>query len=432
MPDKNSRAIAKPLSWGLVLLGGILWCLFAGRDASGWNVQRTLLLLATEGFGTVFGVFFAFFFTSSGKEEEATLGKIRDWMLAGVTGAGAAEIMERGGSVKRLLLIFALGNQPGDFALTVSTVTLGFGGGFFFMFFQRELNLNVLLAKARALTARAEGSESASIVLHELLSKLPVSLLTSISDVSNSGLSEEERKNLGELLHSKEVAKFLELTKDRLNSGAPLDWDSISKTALIQYYKTYFEPKESRNSQIQEAEAWIQRALLIQPLHGPLTIAYSDLKAMQKDCASAARLLKDLIVGGDPPATALQLLGYYLLEANDDVESVRYSQMYLQLYPDDALTIFNLAYSYGRMFCNSPARTELRTRCLEFLSRGLILDPAHVIRIRETWIPEGFHCLQADEEFCDLLTKAAARMDAPEPPADEPAAANEAGQAAQG
>jgi tetratricopeptide (TPR) repeat protein len=213
-----------------------------------------------------------------------------------------------------------------------------------------------------------------------------------------------------------------------LNAGAPLDWDSISKTAFIQYYKTYFEPKEGRNTQIQEAEGWIQRALLIQPLHGPLTIAYSDLKAMQKDYTSAARLLKELIVGGDPPATALQLLGYYLLEANDDIESVRYSQMYLQLYPDDTLTIFNLAYSYGRMFCNSPAKTELRARCFEYLSRGLILDPEHVARIKETWIPEGFQSFEKDKEFCDLLAKAGARIDGPEQPIGEPVATEKAGE----
>jgi len=127
------------------------------------------LLLAGLGFGIVAGIFSAFLFTSSGKEEESTFGKIRDWMLAGITGAGAAEIMERGGSLRRFLELFSIGNQPGDLAMVVSTVSLGFGSGFFFMFFQRELNLNEQLAKARALTARAEGAKNASIVVQELL-----------------------------------------------------------------------------------------------------------------------------------------------------------------------------------------------------------------------------------------------------------------------
>lgn len=413
MPDKHQsrKDVAKPLMWSSIIACEVIWCFIAGHTTGGWDLQRTLLLLATDGFGTVLGVFFAFFFTSSGKEEEATLGKIRDWMLAGFTGAGAAELMEGGGSVKRFLMIFSLGNQQGDFALIVSTVSLGFGVGFFFMFFQRELTLNVLLAKARSLTAKEEGSINASNVLHELLSKLPVSLLTSINDVSNSGISDTERNNLQELLYSEDVKKFLELAKERVDSGTPLDWDSISKTAYIQYYKAYFEPKESRNTQIQQAEAWIQRALLVQPLHGSLTIAYSDLKSLQKDYTSAAKLIKDLIIGGDPPATALQLLGYYLLEANDDPESIRYSKMYLQLYPDDSVTLFNLAYSYGRMFCNAPAKAELRTQCLMHLSKGLLLDPSHVVTIKETWIPEGFQCFKEDKEFNDLLARATSQME---------------------
>jgi tetratricopeptide (TPR) repeat protein len=406
MPDQNPRAVVKPGLWASILIGEILWCFLAGRSASAWVLQRTILLLATIALGMVLGVFFAFCFTSSGKEEEATLGKIRDWMLAGITGAGVAEIMEGGGFVKRFLMIFSPGDQQGDFALVVSTVALGFGVGFFFMFFQREMNLNVLLAKARALTARAEGVKNASIVVLELLNKLPAHLLTDVNDVSESGLNDDERKVLQDLLYSEDVKKFLEVTEERLSSGASLEWDSIFRTAFIQYYKVYFEPKESRNSQIQEAEVWIQRALLIQPFHAAMTIAYADLKALQNDFVSAARILKDLITNGDPPATALQQLGFYLIEAEDDLESIRYSQMYLQLYPNDSITIFNLAYSYGRMFCNSPSKSELRNECLELLSKALSLDPGHVVKIKEEWIREGFTCLQEDKEFNDLLVRA--------------------------
>jgi len=372
---KSPRAIAKPLVWSCIFIGELLWCLLAGMNVSPWSFQHSVLLMAAAGFGNVVGVFSAFLFTSSGKEEEGTFGKIRDWMLAGFTGAGAAELTEGGGSVRRLLLVFSQGNEGADFALVLTSVLVGIGIGFFFMFVQRVLNLNPLLAKSRALTARFEGARSASNVVHELLNKLPVSLLTSVNDVSDSGLSSVDRKELQKLLTSPDVKQFLDLMQESVDTGATLDWDSVSKTAFIQYYNTYFEPTEKRQSQMHEAEVWIQRALLMQPLHGALTIAYADLKSLQKDYDSAARLLKELILGGDPPSSAMQLLGYYLLESKKDLESIHYSRMYLQLHPDDSITIFNLAFSYGRMYCADPSRTDYRKKCLEFLTKGLALDP---------------------------------------------------------
>ena len=404
-------AVAKPWVWISIFLSELAGCLLAGVSAGVWSFQHSILLMASLGFGIVFGLFSAFLFTSSGKEEEATFGKIRDWMLAGITGVGAAELMEGGGSVRRLLLVFSQGNETGDFALVLTAVTLGFASGFFFMFVQRELHLNPLLAKSRALTASVESAKSASNAVHELLNKLPVSLLTSVNDVSDAGLSPGERKDLKDLLTSPEVKEFLDKMTESVNAGATLDWDRVSKTALIQYYKTYFEPVDKRKSQIHEAEAWIQRALLMQPNHGAMTIAYADLKSLEKDFASAVRMLKELIIGGDPPATALQLLGYYLLESNRDLESIQYTQMYLQLYPDDSITIFNLAFAYGRLYCADSARADLRKQCLEQLARGLALDPTHVTRIRDSWYADGLECFRSDAEFTALLDRAAVYLE---------------------
>jgi tetratricopeptide (TPR) repeat protein len=409
MQDSERRAIARPGLWITLLSGEVLWCLIASRTAGNWYLAGAASLFAANCFGNVCGIFSAFLFTSSGKEEESTFGKIRDWMLAGITGAGATEIMERGGSVKRLLELFAIGPQSGEFALVISTVAIGFTSGFFFMFFQRELNLNVLLAKARALTAASENAQSASTAVQELLSKLPPFLLTDISDVSESELSPSDRSELEQLLLSDNVNKFLDQMKERTESGAAVDWDSVSKTAFIQYYRTYFVKKEDRKRQIDEAERWVKRALIMEPLHGALTVAYADLHSLQEDYPTAAQELKDLIANGDPPASAFQQLGYYLLEDGKDTESVRYSKKYLELYPDDASTCFNLAFCYGRLFCSSPDKPELRTECLTFLSKGLLLDPEHATKIRDTWFTEGFTCLKGDAQVVDALNQADAR-----------------------
>lgn len=412
MQDRKPKAVAKPALWSALLLGEIVWCFLASRTAGNWTLEGAASLFAANSFGCVCGIFSGFLFTSSGKEEESTFGKLRDWLLAGVTGAGAAEIMDGGGTVKSLLLQFSFGPQKNEFALVFTTAAIGFTAGFFFMFFQRELHLNVLLANARSLTARAENAQSASTVLHELLSKLPPFLLTEINDVSESELSAKDRTELEQLLNSDEVKEFLAMTKEKTDCGAALDWDTVSKTAFIQYYRTYFTGKENQDAQIDEAQRWVRRALIMEPNHAALTVAYADLHSLQGDYANAARLTKDLIAAGDPPATAFLQLGYYLLEDGKDRQSIQYSRMYLELYPDDAATCFNLAFCYGRLYCAHHDDADLRKECLRMLDKGLRLEPAHAAKIRSSWFDDGIACLQEDSELNALLKRAEARSKA--------------------
>lgn len=414
-------ANTNPVQLASVVTASLVWCYVAGWSSGTWQIQRSILLLATFGFGVACGIFSGFLFSSSGKEEEATFGKIRDWLIAGISGAGAAEIMERGGSVKRLLVLFSIGSAPTDLALVITTFVLGFAAGFFFMFLQRELSLNEQLAKARAQTANAEKVQYASTVVHELLIKLPVDMLTGCSDVTEAGLSPAERKELKDLLESKEITEFLNLTEDRAKSGGAVIWDSLSKAAYIQYYKTYFVESSERDAQIRSAEEWILRALMVIPYHPGLTIALSDLKALKKNFSSAAHLLRDLVELGDPPASAIQLLGYYLIGAGDDQDSLRFTEMYLELHPQDSVTLFNAAYSYGRLYCAHPDKANLKTTCYRRLKDALSIDPAHVEKILNVWIAKENWgtCFKDEETFKQMMDAALAGTQALRAPLPE-------------
>jgi hypothetical protein len=91
------------------------------------------------------GCLVGFLFTSYG-QEEATVGKVRDWLVGGLTGLTIAEAS----NIKSLLGAFAIDSSTQEFAVVVSVAVLYTGLGFFFMFIERELILNVCLAQSRA------------------------------------------------------------------------------------------------------------------------------------------------------------------------------------------------------------------------------------------------------------------------------------------
>ena len=105
------------------------------------------------------GCLAGFLFTSYG-EENATVGKVRDWVVGGLAGLPIAKVS----SLKALILAFANGAGPQQYALAVGVAITFSALGFFCMFFQRELILNVLLAKSRAERGSIEGVQQAGVV----------------------------------------------------------------------------------------------------------------------------------------------------------------------------------------------------------------------------------------------------------------------------
>src|SRR6266852_4762624 len=129
------------LTWSLIAIVSVGWWIIASQH-SRW---RLVLVVGLSLSSFMVGCLVGFLFTSYG-EETGTVGKIRDWLIGGITGITIA----KAGAIKGLLLTFAAGAGPSEFALAISSAVVYAVLGFFFMFFQRELILNVLLAQSRA------------------------------------------------------------------------------------------------------------------------------------------------------------------------------------------------------------------------------------------------------------------------------------------
>jgi hypothetical protein len=86
--------------------------------------------------------------------------------VLGITVAKAA-------SVKALLVTFKIGDAQNEFALVASVAITYAAIGFFFMYFQRELILNVQLAQSRAERGRVEGTRQGRFLDFALMSLLP-------------------------------------------------------------------------------------------------------------------------------------------------------------------------------------------------------------------------------------------------------------------
>src|SRR5271165_5962059 len=154
-------------AWLAVGGGSIAWWYVAGQH----SMWRFVLLIGLSLSSFMVGCVIGFLFTSYG-EEAGTVGKIRDWLIAGIAGITIA----KAGAIKGLLVTFAVGPGPSEFALVASVAILYSALGFFFMFFQRELIFNVLLAESRAERGRLEGTRQAGQVVQQALATLPLSL----------------------------------------------------------------------------------------------------------------------------------------------------------------------------------------------------------------------------------------------------------------
>jgi tetratricopeptide (TPR) repeat protein len=354
------------------------------------------------------GCLVGFLFTSYG-EEASTVGKVRDWLIGGITGLTIA----KAGAIKGLLLTFAAGPGPKEFALVASAAIIYSVLGFLFMFFQRELILNVMLAESRAERGKLEGSKEAGQVIQRFLVKLPASVLSGVDDIDEiTEVNAEEAKGLKDLLYSADVDNFLKQAEEGANGGA-VDWDVASKTAYIYYYRTYFE-KDNKEPIVDKAREWILRALNMNPLHVDLTMKYADVLGAGNEYDAAVAVLERLASRPESPILVKQWLGYFLLEVPSRLnDAIRYSQEYLKLFPDDQDAPFNIACAYAQMYCEElksnakepDPQSINRSKAIENLAEALKRDPAFAETVRTKWTEKGqsFECFGSDSEFQQLL-----------------------------
>lgn len=397
-------------SWivALLALSSVFWFL----ESQG-SLKRAVLVVALSCSSFVVGSMAGFLFSSYG-EETATVGKVRDWLIGGITGLTIANAA----SIKAILLTFAAGPGPQEFALTVGVSITYTGLGFFFMFFQRELVLNVFLAQSRMKRGRIDGTSNAGLVAQRLNALLPPSVLSGVDDIEE--LIEEkdpEAEEFRSQLYSDEVSKFLDEAKDAAKLGLPLDWDVVSKVAILHYYRIYFEKGEAKEAQQRRAEEWLNRALVMNPNHADVRAKFADVLSMMERYEEAVAIIEPLAKSTDGPAYTRQWLGYFLLFVDDrESDAIALSKEYAQRFPFLDHAYFNVACGYAQLHAKIPQeskkaitsaskkenkRDEYKRESLDWLGKGLAIDPEYAEEIKEDQLGAGesFTSLAEDPEF---------------------------------
>ncbi|MGO9434764.1 MAG: tetratricopeptide repeat protein [Terracidiphilus sp.] len=400
--DRTKKWWTLNTTWLVVAFASLVWWAIAAQG----DRRRLVLIIALSLASFAVGCVVGFLFTSYG-EESGTVGKIRDWLIAGILGITVA----KASSVKGLLVTFEIGDAKTEFALVTSIAVIYTVIGFFFMYFQRELILNVQLAQSRAERGRVEGTQQAGQVIVRFLAALPPSLISGIDDIDEiTEVSKGEAENLKKLLYSDDVNKFLSETDRVVKSGAG-DWDITSKAAYLHYYRTYYE-KDEKKLQAQKAADWILRALSMNPQHVDLTLKYADTLGILERYDEAVSMLERLVRTADAPAYTWQWLGYYLLYVDREDDAVRYSEEYHRLFPDESDTFFNIACAYAQKYCRgvrcNASGNELannRQLALKNLKEALRCEPEMAETVREKYSQKGesFDCLANDDEYLALV-----------------------------
>lgn len=409
--------------WATLFSASLVWLVVAGQH----SLQRLVLLVGLSLASFMVGCMTGFLFTSYGQEKD-TIGKVRDWLLGGITGLTIAQAS----NIKAFLRYFATDDSTQEFALVASIAILYVGIGFFFMFLEREIILNLWLAQSRAERGRLEGTEQAGHVALRLLQALPASVLTGVHDVRDVFDDDEEEEELRKLFDSEDLKTFLNEAEESAKTGAPLDWDVTSKVAYLRYYLTYFAEKKSKESEAELASQWIIRALNLNPLHVDLSVKYADMLDLLDRASEAVSILERIERTPEAPAYVRQWLGCFLLklEGRED-EAIEYSLEYHRQFPDESDTFFNIARAYALKYCRelestgdtAALKSENRRQALEYLRRALRAQPDYVEDFKKRWVSgdtnkSDWKCLLQDSEFIQIVGHAPVAMppSAAEPP----------------
>jgi len=364
----------------------------------------------------MFGCLIGFLF-SSYDEEAATIGKVRDLFTGGITGITLVKFR----SIEGLLLTFASGPGPQAFALTVAVAVVYSVCGFFAMFLQRELFLNLSLAASRKRRGLLTGGKVAGAVARELLVNAPLNLLLGqmCADDLIGDANKAEREKAFKVLESDEIKEYLKQAETATKEGSLLDWDVVSKVAALQYYLVYAVDSTKRDGQLDLAMDWLTRALIMCPRHPDFEIKLADVLNEKGKNQDAIDLLRIVMTNPQAPVYAMQWLAVYLLaKPGREEESIRLSQKYFEIFPDEYISYFNLARAYASLYNElsaSPAVAtdsavaskldEYRKLTIDNMRKGLAAEPADRLQSSKDWVKDKKAYLKFLEmaEFSALL-----------------------------
>ena len=411
---KDKRDLFLP-TWIGVAVVSVLWWV----AESGGNRWRFILSAAISLTAFMVGSLIGFLFSSHGEEVD-TIGRIRDWVIGGITTLTIA----KAASIKATIMNFEVVKDDKEFAVAFGAAIAYFAMGFAFMYFLRELYLNPLLAERRRERGIIEGTRSVDQVVKSSFAKLPASILAQgpdVNDISNPEKKEAANK-LRDDFFSHDVDAFIDQVKNSVDQCAGVDWDDVAKVANIEYYRTYFVQQSEKATQAKLAIEWIQRTLMFNPHNVDLVTKYADMLTVTGDYTGAVGILERLVRQPDAPLMVRQWLGYFLLYVSHRaVDAIKYSNDYRALVGEDTDSLFNIACAYAQAYCEGPGAepgledpATNHAQALEFLKLALEREPDYAATVLGKWAKPGesFSCFAQDPDFVRLV--------APKTPATAP------------
>src|SRR5579864_5039166 len=120
-PQKENSwsAYATSTFWVIVCAASWYWLRYVGNGSR----ERLLMVVSLSLASFMVGCTVGFLFTSYG-EEASTVGRVRDWLIAGISGVTLSQIFDKDTAFKRLLFAFATGPGPNEYAFVVGTAVL--------------------------------------------------------------------------------------------------------------------------------------------------------------------------------------------------------------------------------------------------------------------------------------------------------------------
>jgi tetratricopeptide (TPR) repeat protein len=323
------------------------------------------------------------FLMSSYEGESGSVGKIRDWLIGGITGLTVAEFVNQGNFVKGCMLVLVPDRfEERDISTHYAMFIVYSVGGFFTLFLNRELVLNKMLERSRR---ELKGIQQVAGQVEATLKEVEASRPLDEPGKVPPPVAPMEKRDL---------AMFATIAEEAIESGASLDRETSWRLARSYFAQgMYSRALPLLEKAMDDPEYRQQAALVLAQIHGE-----------QTDYGKAAAVLERLTREGRPPDVVYKLLGYYLLWLPGRLrDAVRYTTTYLTSSPEDSGAVFNLACAHAQLF-GRHGSAEDRLKALESLRSAISMDSGWRARARELSAPgEDFELLSKTEEFRAIL-----------------------------
>lgn len=332
--------------------------------------------VAASAFALSIGALVGFIF-SSNQGEENSVGKVRDWLLGGITGLAIAEAARQGESLELFFRRFVVTGHEIDFSTVLALFAYHGCFGFFAMYYTRELILNRELMRSRRDIER--------------LAQVAASELNKADSQQSVGEKIDREKGMVPSVALSEPVQELVRKAEKMNVS-DLPGEGVEQVANALYHQERYE----------EAIPYFKRLLELKPKDFGAAMKLAVCLGDTGRRAEAVNILGKIVSLPGAPAEVHKLLGYYLLWFPERLEeSIKESLEYLKYAPADGGSLLNIACAYAQLY-GRTRDGQSKEKALQFLSKAIATNTSWRQRATEL-MDQDFSSLRNDPEFQSLV-----------------------------